>query len=212
MAEKLDFVDTGKAVGHHQRTDTIVARGKCTFCKSKASFRQLAKVRDSKIIGKNIPVICEGCQTFALVSISDARLLPSDDKGLDDLPSQIAAPYNEAITCMEAGAEHAACTMWRKVVQAVCVYYNVADIDDNAQIYSMIEDLAEEGHITDKHREGLLAVKDIGNDGAHVNENKPDQKQAQILRDIVGSLLNATVVAEQYIEEARDIRPNEYAE
>ena len=64
----------------------------------------------------------------------------------------------------------------------------------------------------EKLRRSLLAVKDLGNDGAHINENEPDMEQAIAIKDLIDAVLSATVIADQRIEYAREKHPNEFAE
>ena len=46
----------------------------------------------------------------------------------------------------------------------------------------MIEALADGGHITEDHRQALLATKDAGADGAHINMNDPTSESAQRIK------------------------------
>lgn len=79
-------------------------------------------------------------------------------------------------------------------------------------IYDMIDELEEEGHLNPKIRSALLAVKDIGNDGAHINENEPNLEQAHSIKGLIDSVLQSTILADQHIESAREDHPNPYAE
>lgn len=72
----------------------------------------------------------------------------------------------------------------------------------------MVKKLDEEGHINSKLRKSLLTTKDIGNDGAHINENEPDTQQAVAIKGLIDAVLNSTVIADQNIEFAREKHPN----
>jgi hypothetical protein len=72
----------------------------------------------------------------------------------------------------------------------------------------MIEALADGGHITEDHRQALLATKDAGADGAHINMNDPTSESAQRIKQLIDSVLSATVVVKQNVKKAREDHPN----
>ncbi|EFW90437.1 hypothetical protein ZOD2009_19013 [Haladaptatus paucihalophilus DX253] len=92
------------------------------------------------------------------------------------------------------------------------MHYEIADMNSNKSIYGMVKKLNEEGHIPAKLRRSLLTVKDIGNDGAHINENEPDREQAEAIKGLIDAVLSATVLTDQQIEFAREKHPNPHAE
>jgi hypothetical protein len=140
-------------------------------------------------------------------------LLPAPQvEGIDDLPDSVDKYYQEALDCISAGAPNGATTLFRKTIHAVAMYYDIAEVNDSMNIYTMIKQLDEEGHINGKLRKSLLAVKDIGNDGAHINENEPDTEQALAIKELIDAVLQSTVVTDQRIEFAREQHPNEHTE
>ena len=48
--------------------------------------------------------------------------------------------------------------------------------------------------------EALKRVKDLGNDGAHVNENEPDMDQIYVIKTLIDSFLQATVLQDENIK------------
>jgi len=45
-----------------------------------------------------------------------------------------------------------------------------------------------------------LGIKDIGNDGAHINENEPSIDQAKTLKELIDVVLNSTVLCDTHLE------------
>lgn len=219
MKTEIEFTTTATGgedgtifAGNKEKNGKVVARGVCPHCGATVGLRQVHESTESEKLGDNFPAICGACQSFVVISADQKQLHPTPNHGFSNLPNPVASPYEEAVEAQFHELPNSASTMFRATIQAICVHYNVTDIGDKSNIYNMINKLAEEGYITENHRKGLNAVKDIGNDGAHINENEPDMEQVKILRDLVDSVLNATIVAEQYLEEARDMRPNNHTE
>lgn len=149
------------------------------------------------------------------ISYSDeeATLHPSPEiKGLSDVPEDIEDYYQEALDCLSAQAPNGAVTLFRKTIHAIAIHYDIAEVDESMGIYEMINELHEEEQINEKLRKSLLAVKDLGNDGAHINENEPDMSQAMAIKDLIDAVLSATVIADQRMEYARENHPNEFAD
>jgi len=75
---------------------------------------------------------------------------------------------------------------------------------DSVDLYGIIRKLEAEGHITSKIKDKLLAIKDIGNDGAHINENEPDMSQALLLKRLMDSVLTSTILDDNDLDLAND--------
>ncbi|WP_224830310.1 DUF4145 domain-containing protein [Saliphagus infecundisoli] len=181
------------------------------------SLRQKAEVEKSDELGYVVPVGCDGCKSIITLVYptkenQDPYLIPPPKvDGVEDLPDPINKYYEEALDCISADAPNGATTLFRKTIHAVAIHYDIAEIDDSMSIYKMIENLDKEGQINNKLRESLLAVKDIGNDGAHINENEPDIEQALAIKELIDAVLHSTVVTDQRINFAREKHPNEFA-
>lgn len=76
----------------------------------------------------------------------------------------------------------------------------------------MIQSLAEEDLITETLRQTLLGIKDAGNDGAHINGNDPSMEQIRNMKDMIDSVLTATVLADQKVAALREEHPNPHQE
>lgn len=190
-----------------------VATGTCPYCRHKVSFKQHSKRAKSSESGFMIALKCNSCGSISVYSKGSRQIFPDQDiNAVEDLPEEIAEYYEEAIRCIEANAPNGAATVFRKVLNAVCVHYDITDVDDDTSFYDMINKLEEEGQITEKQRKALLATKDAGNDGAHINDNDPDLETAELLKDIIDSILLATIKADQNIEQVREEHPNPHQE
>jgi hypothetical protein len=158
-----------------------------------------------------IAVQCNSCNSIATLAVSDKKLHPAPDHELiDGLPEDVDRYYRDAFRSLKADAPNGAAATFRKVFNAVCVHYEVTDVEDDDSFYDMIEALADADHITEQLRESLLVAKDAGADGAHINENDPTIETAWRIKELVDAVLNATIVAEVNVEKAREKHPNPY--
>lgn len=152
------------------------------------------------------PLTCEGCEGVVIYSQAEDALFPRQRiEGMEGLPEQIQRYYDEALRCMSVEAPNGAATMFRKVIHAVGIHYEVVDEESRAGFGSIIEDLEEEGHIQKISEKSLDMVKSLGADGAHVNENEPDMEQVTIMRDLVEGVLGS-IKAQQRINRAENRR------
>ncbi len=188
-------------IGSDDYSDMIVLRGKCPFCGDSVSFRQYGSLERSRIIGRNVTLICEGCASFVVYSLTEQKLYPTPIlKGLEDLPEDIQKYYDEGLRCIASSCPNGAVTLFRKVIHELGIYYGISKKNDDKNLYDIINELEENGHIVPKLKNALLSVKDIGNDGAHVNENEPDIEQASALKHLIEVVLNSTVLADKKMD------------
>lgn len=202
-------------LGGDRCTDTIVAKGTCPFCNMGVGFRQISELEEGEVFEYTLPVRCDSCYSVFSISYSNGEALvhptPSVD-GVEDVPEAIDQYYQEALDCLSAQAPNGAVTLFRKTIHAIAIHYEIAEVDESMGIYEMINELHDDGQINEKLRKSLLAVKDLGNDGAHINENEPDMEQARAIKELIDAVLSATVIADQRMEYARDQHPNEFAD
>lgn len=202
-------IDNNKHVGSNSFRQDNVAKGRCPFCGHNSAFSQVGNGRKSELKGDMVALECDGCNCVFSASIHNSEIFPkpTPDK-LDDIPESVARYYDEAVDCIGADAPNAAAAMFRKVIEAVCEEYGVTEVELDDDIYDMVNKMADEGHITEEHRKGLLALKDAGNDGVHLNDNDPDLDDARLLQNLVESVLTATVVARHRVQQTRKSFPN----
>ena len=214
---RADSVGNGDQLGGSHKTDTVVANGECRFCSTTVGLRQLATLQRSSTIGVAIPVRCDNCHAVLTLSYNtdthSAKLYPSPSvEGVKGIPESVNAYYQEALSCLSADAPSGAATLFRKTIHAIAIHYGIAEVDDSMGIYEMVNSLKDSGEINEKLRKSLNGVKDLGNDGAHINENEPDMEQAERMKGMIDSVLLATVIADQQLEATRSDHPNEYAQ
>ncbi len=200
-------------VGHQSEIGKTIGNAQCPFCNVLASFRQYGiGVKKSKM-GRMLPIQCANCRSVLSVSTDKKRIYPAPGvNGLEELPDEIDKYYQESLRCLEANAPNGATTLYRKVINAVCIHYDITNVDENTSIYEMVNKLSEKGHIVETQRKALLATKDVGNDGAHMNDNDPTLERARQLKNLVDAVLQATIKVEQGIAAAREDHPNPHQE
>lgn len=204
-------INNSSNVGHDSLRTESVAKGRCPHCNHDSGFSQVGRGRVSTLHGEMVALECDSCNSIFSASISGEEVYPKPTpEKLEDLHDSVALYYDEAIDCIGADAPNAAAAMFRKVIEAVCYEYDVTDVDADDDIYDMINMMADEQHITEEHRRGLLALKDAGNDGVHLNDNDPDLDDARQLKNLVESVLTATIVARYRVEKTREAFPNPY--
>jgi hypothetical protein len=194
------------SIGNGHADGSIVLRGKCPFCLDMTTFRQVgSNQRTSKITGRSVALQCDGCSSILAFSITHNKMFPAPMiKGLEDLPEDIDKYYQEGLRCITADAPNGAATAFRKVIHAIGIHYGIATKNDSKNLYEIINELYENGHIIEKLKEALLGVKDIGNDGAHINENEPDIEQCLKLKQLIETVLTSTVICDQNLEFVRE--------
>jgi len=191
--EKLD-INIGDMKAHKQ----VVLRAKCPFCNDRVTFRQLEhSLIASNIIGNSVALQCEGCHSICTYSLKEMKFYPPVKiKGLEGLPLEIEKYYKEALRCLESDAPNGAVTLFRKIIHALGIHYKIATKNDNKNLYDVVKELYDNEHIVEKLKDALLGIKDIGNDGAHINENEPDMEQANNIKILIDTVLNSTVLCD----------------
>jgi len=203
----------GYEIGDHSVNGEVVARGECPYCGTAASFIQL---RSSGSTGDNGPMVgleCKGCYSISAFDKESDQLYPAPDiEGISDLPDEIDHYYQEALRCIGARAPNGAATLFRKLIHAISVHYDIVEVEDYMGIPDMIKKLEEEDVILPRYKEALTETKELGNDGAHINENEPDMEQIKIIRRLIEGVLQSTVQMDDDIERAGVLSSQETSE
>lgn len=206
-------MDNNGQIGSSNLSGVTVAKAKCPYCNSASSFSQVGKGSRSVLDTRFVALECDHCQSIISAEIDNDEIHPTPEADkIEGVPPEIDEYYSEGIRCIGANAPNGAATVFRKVIHAVCEYYDLTDVESDESFYSMINSLSEEGAITETLRESLLGVKDAGNDGAHLNANDPGIEQAREMKEIVDAVLTATVVADQKVSALREDHPNPHQE
>jgi len=171
--------------------------GLCPFCQQSSGF----KINGAPS-SNTVPIKCDNCGKNVIWDNQTCTILPSArENSLAGLPEDINHYYQEALNCMTALAPNGAATLFRKLIHQVGIHYGVAKVNDDISLMGIVEKMETEGHINKKLVEALRRVKDLGNDGAHVNKNEPDMDQIIIVKNLIDSFLQATVLQDANIEE-----------
>jgi hypothetical protein len=200
MEDKIEILR--ESIGDISSYNQIVLRGRCPYCNEKGTFRQLSyDLENSQITGQTVSLKCEGCSSIVAFSVTQAKFYPAPMlKGLEGLPEEIDKYYQEGIRCISADAPNGAVTAFRKVIHAIGIHYEIAKVNDNKTLYKIIQELYDQEHIVKKLKDALIGVKDIGNDGAHINENEPDIEQALKIKHLIDTVLNSTILCDSNLE------------
>jgi hypothetical protein len=126
-------------IGSDEKIGEVVATprdegDKCPICGFEADLRQVGTGNSSKEHGYMVAVSCEACGSIMSLVVPTVQVYPEPDptpEGIENLPSNIDKYYQEALRCLGADAPNAATTMFRKVINAVCIDYEVADPEDS---------------------------------------------------------------------------------
>lgn len=173
-----------------------IVSGICPFCNQSSGF----KINGSESF-RTIPVRCDNCGKNAIWDFDKVTIIPAaKENSLIGLPENVDKYYQEALNCIAALAPNGAATLFRKLIHQVGIHYSVAKVGDNTSLMGIVEKMEAEGHINKKLVEALRRVKDLGNDGAHVNENEPTLDQIIVVKNLIDSFLQATVLQDANIE------------
>lgn len=173
-----------------------IVSGICPFCNQSSGF----KINGS-LGSDTVPIKCDNCSKNVIWDFKKFTIIPTaKENSLIGLPKEIDCYYQEALNCMASLAPNGAATLFRKLIHQVGIYYKVAKVSDNTSLMGIVEKLQSEGHVNKKLVEALRRVKDLGNDGAHVNENEPKMDQILVVKNLIDSFLQATVLQDVNIE------------
>lgn len=191
----------------HDNIGKVVLRGICPFCEDRVTFKQVTPLTLSRKNGYMVPILCEGCFAIAIYSASENKIYPTPKiKGVEGLPKEIDTYYQEALRCISADSPNGAVTLFRKTIHAIGIHYNIATKNDTQNLYGIIKKLKDDGHISEKIKLAFDEIRSIGNDGAHVNENEPDEEQALLLKSLMDKTLNLTILYDQDLKTAKEKR------
>lgn len=170
--------------------------GVCPFCNQSSGFKVNGCLGE-----KTLPLKCDNCNKNVVWNFNGDTIIPAaKEDSLVGLPISIDHYYQEALNCIAALSPNGAATLFRKLIHQVGIHYQVAKISDTTSLMGIVEKMETGGHINKKLVEALRRVKDLGNDGAHVNENEPDMEQILVVKNLIDSFLQATVLQDINIE------------
>jgi hypothetical protein len=125
-----------------------------------------------------IMVKCNACSSPMLYEMGTRRLVPPP--GAHEVSRHVPEPMHsdldEARVALSAGAFKAAVVMARRAIQSACIEQGAprkrADGKRDLPLADQIDDVTRKGLITAKLRDLAHAVRFVGNDGAHPDEDE----------------------------------------
>jgi hypothetical protein len=151
--------------------------GECPHCGDRSVFLSVAGFAEAVSGGKYLHAAvmrCQGCQKFILgvaesiggqntTYVEHYPLGKPDDSVDENVPTPIAEDFSEALRCLWVRSHKAAVAMCRRSVEAACKDLGAKGKD----LYSKIEDLAEQDVITDPMRRMAHQVRLTANRKLH---------------------------------------------
>ncbi len=206
MVETLEILSSH--IGNAGYNNAVVLRGRCSFCGDRVTFRQMGdNSHIHKQEGRMVAVQCEGCSCILSFSPIKKQIYPEVKlMGLDSLPKEIQTYYDESLRCLSSNCPNGAMTLFRKIIHALGIHYNLAERNTKKSMNDIIEALQKEGHIQEKLKKALLEVKEFGNDGAHINENEPTLEQAFQIKMLIESVLTTSIYVDDNLAKLNKIR------
>ena len=163
---------------------------------------RIFKIRCVQIMMNSDPHIeytlasCTNCDQFILLTRDepDAHLIPPytqqypphrRNPTLYNAPEEVVRSYIEAVRCEESYAWMAAVVMVRRALEAVCKTFD----PQITKVYNGLRKLNEDGIISDELYKWADVLRDIGNVGAHVDENEVTKQDAEDSLDFLEAIL-----------------------
>ncbi len=179
-AEYTDFVD----VADYPYTEKAFITWyimQCQTC-SRPTFTESSK-------------IVNGDLTKIIAGPSATILYPIERTPLTDLPEIIEQKYTEALKVRNISPSSCA-VLVRKTLEAICRHENA----QGRVLADKLKNLANSGRIPQTLADVALHLKQLGNLGAHFNEDEVTQDDVTIILDFVELLLEYLYVAPAKIE------------
>ena len=183
-AEYTDFRDADDNDRYTEKAFTTWYIMQCQSC-SRPTFAE-----SSKIVNGDLNKIIVGPYT--------AILYPAERTPLANLPEAIEKKYEEALRVRNSSPSSCA-VLVRKTLEAVCKHENA----QGRVLADKLKDLANSGRIPQTLADVALHLKQLGNLGAHFDEDEVTQDDVLIILDFVELLLEYLYVAPTKIEAVR---------
>lgn len=113
-------------------------------------------------------------------------LYPADRRTLDSsVPGAIASSFQEALTCLQAGAHTAAAIMCRRTMEGICANHGVT----KGPLQKRLEKLRDDGAIESRLFDWSEALRVAGNEAAHDVNDTISREDAQDLTEFCRALI-----------------------
>jgi hypothetical protein len=140
----------------------------------------------------NEPVLClNGGETIYPNPLPS----PTDDR----IPEEIRNDLTESKYCYSINAYRAAAVMARRAMQNACINKGAT----KRNLVEQIDELKNNGTITNDLKEWAHVVRWVGNDAAHPNKDKVEQEDAKDILELAEQFLHVIYVAPSIAKERR---------
>jgi hypothetical protein len=126
--------------------------------------------------------------------LNDAQMVypnPLPEPTDPNVPKPIRADLDEAKLAHSVGCYRASATMSRRVVQLACIEKGAKD----GSLVSQIQELRDNGTITEDLKEWATVVRWVGNDGAHPGKDPVLEADSKDCLDLASQFLHVIFVA-----------------
>lgn len=137
--------------------------------------------------------VCNACKMPSLV-LNNAQVVyptPLPEPTDPNVPAPIRADLDEAKLAHSVGCYRASATMSRRVVQLACIEKGAKD----GNLVSQIQELRDNGTITEDLKEWATVVRWVGNDGAHPGKDPVTEPDSKDCLDLASQFLHVIFVA-----------------
>lgn len=137
--------------------------------------------------------VCNACKMPSLV-LNDGQVVyphPLPEPTDPDVPEHIRHDLDEAKLAHSVGCYRASATMSRRVVQQACIEKGAT----KGNLVAQIEELRNNGTITEDLKEWATVVRWVGNDGAHPGKDAVTEADSKDCLDLASQFLHVIFVA-----------------
>lgn len=148
--------------------------------------------------------ICNNCDNPVLCLNSGESIYPNPLPSPTDhrIPEDIRGDIDESKYCYSIGAFRASAVMARRAMQNACMEKGAT----KRNLIEQINELKENGTITNDLKEWADVVRWVGNDAAHPNKDQVEQDDSKDILDLAEQFLHIIYVAPAIAKERRENR------
>jgi hypothetical protein len=149
--------------------------------------------------------ICNACIKPVLVHNNGDIIYPNSLPSPSDkrIPEIIRRDLDEAKICYVAGAYRACAVMARRAIESACIDKGASK---DKRLIDKLQELADEGIITNELKQWADVVRWIGNDAAHPGSDQVSKDEAEDILTLAEQFLHVIYVTPSIARERREKR------
>jgi len=149
--------------------------------------------------------ICNNCKNPVLVHNLGDIVYPTSLPSPTDqrIPEHIKRDIDEAKLCFSVNAYRACAVMARRAIQNACIDKGA---NRSKKLYEQIEELKNEGIITNHIKEWADLVRWVGNDAAHPDSQEVTKEDAEDVLKLAEQFMNVIYVTPAIARERKNQR------